>query len=343
MKIRKASVLIGTLACILGATTVSAQEYELKLSSMLPAVTTHHNKVLVPWVEMLEEKSGGRLKVSLFPGSSLCKPTEQYNCVEAGLADIAYGIPGWSPNKFPRTSVVELPFMFKKAETGSHILASLWDQYISKDYPDVQVLAMNVQPAGHINTKDTPVRALEDLDGLQIRTPTAITGDLIEALGATKVGLPSAELYQAISQGTVDGFVLNYEGVVAFKLDEVTQYHTQTSMYSTAFALFMNKDSLAGLPDDLQNLVLDSTSPDSGYWAEIGAIWDSNDAAAKATLVDQGHEIIELSPEERGRWLEKAAPLNQAWVDALTAQGVDDAAEILQAARDLAGASGEEN
>ncbi|MVA96239.1 hypothetical protein GN330_03110 [Nitratireductor sp. CAU 1489] len=341
MKTLKAILTLGTALFASSTHSASAQEYELKLSSMLPAVTTHHKQVLVPWVEMLEEKSGGRLKIALFPGSSLCKPTEQYGCVEAGLADIAYGIPGWSPGRFPRTSVAELPFLFKSAETGSSLLAELWDDYVSKDYPRVQVLAMNTQPAGHISTKTKPVGKMEDLKGLQIRTPTAVVGEMVQALGAQQVGMASSEIYQAMQLGTLDGLVLNYEGLLAFKLDEVTKYHTEVSAYSTTFALFMNKKSLSGLPEDLQALILESTSPASGYWAEIGAKWDGNDQNARSALVEKGHEIITLSAEERARWQEKTAAIYDEWVKSAEERGVDDAAALLDAARGIVAESGE--
>lgn len=342
MKTLKTILTLGAALFALPAGPAFAQDHELKLSSMLPAVTTHHRQVLVPWVEMLEEKSGGRLKVSLFPGSSLCKPTEQYGCVEAGLADIAYGIPGWTPNRFPRTSVTELPFLFKTAETGSRMLAELWDDYISKDYPQVQVLAMNTQPAGHISTSARPVSTMEDLKGLQIRTPTAVVGEMIQALGGQQVGMASSEVYQAMQLGTLDGLVLNYEGLLAFKLDEVTKYHTEVSAYSATFALFMNKDSLASLPEDLQALILDSTSPDSGYWAGIGAKWDGNDQNARSALVDKGHEIIALSAEERARWKQQTAAIQDEWVKSAQERGVDDAAALLAAARAIAAESGED-
>lgn len=334
---------IGLAASLSFATSaVQAQDvYTLSMSSMLPAVTTHHRMVLEPWAAMLKEESGGRLEVEIFPGASLCKPTEQYDCVEAGLADIAYGVPGWSPNRFPRTSVVELPFLFKSAETGSRILAELWDDYISADYEDVQVLTMNVHPSGQINTSKVPVRTIEDLQGLSIRTPTAVTGDVMDLLGATKVGMPSNEVYQAMSQGTIDGFVVNYEGIVSFKLEEVTQYHTEVSMYSTVFALWMNKDSLSGLPEDLQALILESTAPGSGYWSEIAALWDGNDQNARQALVDLGHEIITLEDDEMARWRDATNPIYETWIADMEAAGVSDAADIVAAARAVVEDAGE--
>lgn len=343
MKVRKLTIALGATLAVLFAGAARAEQYELKLSSMLPAVTTHHNQVLVPWAQMLEEKSGGRLKISLFPGSSLCKATEQYGCVEAGLADIAYGVPGWTPNRFPRTSIGELPFLFKSAETGSHMLAELWDEFISKDYPRVHVLAMNAQPAGHISTKTKPVRTIEDLSGLQIRTPTAVVGEMIQSFGAQQVGLSSPEVYQAMQLGTLDGLVLNYEGILAFKLDEVTKYHTEASAYSTIFALFMNKRSLSALPEDLQTLIVDSTSAQSGYWADIGAKWDGNDQNARAALVEKGHEIITLSAEERAKWIERTAPIYEEWVKSAESRGVADAAALADAARKIVAEHGEGN
>lgn len=323
------------------ALPAAAQEpIKLRFSTMLPAVTTHHRLVIEPWVEEVKRRSNGRLEITVFPGSSICKPNQQYECVRDGLVDIAFGLPGWTPNRFPLTSVMELPFMHRTGAVGSQILADLWDEYLAAEYKDVHVLAMNMQPAGHLHTSRRPVRSLPDVSGLKVRAVTAVTGDLLEGLGAVRVGMAIPEVYQAMSNRVIDGFILNYEGVLAFKLQEVSRFHTDVAMYSTPFATMMNRQKYEGLPADLRSILDETTSRASGYWRAIGATWDQNDAKAREALVKAGGEVIEISQDERRKWIERTASIDETWATTMEARGLPGRA-LLKQARALAVKYGE--
>ena len=90
---------------------VAAQEIKLKLSHFIPTSHNHHANVIVPWVEEVKKRTNGRVEITVFPGASLCKPPQQYDCAKSGIADLAWGVTGWTPGRFPLTSVIELPFM----------------------------------------------------------------------------------------------------------------------------------------------------------------------------------------------------------------------------------------
>lgn len=313
---------------------------KLKFSTMLPASTTHYKAVILPWVEELKRRSNGRLSITMYPASSICKATQQYECVRDGLVDIAFGVPGWTPNRFPMTAVMELPFMHRTAATGSQMLADLWPKFLSKEYEDVHVLALNMQPAGHFHTASKPIRTLEDMKGAKLRTVTAVTGDLIEALGGVKVGIASPEVYQAMSNRAIDGFMLNYEGVLAFRLQEVSRYHTEVSAYSTVFATWMNRKTYEALPADLRQIVDQTTSAASGYWKQIGAAWDQNDANARQQLTQGRHEVIELTPAERQRWVAASKVIDEKWVADMEKRGLPGKL-LVEEARALARRYGE--
>jgi TRAP-type C4-dicarboxylate transport system substrate-binding protein len=253
-------------------------DIKLKLSHFAPASHNHHLNVIVPWAQEVKRRTGGRVEITVFPSASLCKPTLQYECARGGIADIAWGVPGWTPNRFPMTSVIELPFMHRTAATGSQMLADLWARYLSREYDDIHVLAMNVHPAGHIHTSTRLIRTLEDFRGMKIRTPTAVVGDMFDMLGAIKVGMPATQIYEAMSQRTVDGFGMPFEALPPFRLHEVSRYHTEIGMYTTAFALMMNKPKYDSLPADIRAVLDETTSPRSGYWRHVGERWDGVEA-----------------------------------------------------------------
>jgi TRAP-type C4-dicarboxylate transport system substrate-binding protein len=328
---------------IVGAVSVSpaaAQEIKLKLSHFVPPSHNHHVAVLAPWVEEVRKRTNGRVEITIFPGATLCKPPQQYECARDGIADIAFAVTGWTPGRFPRSSVIELPFMQRTAATGSQILADLWDKHLKAEYEDVQLLYMNVHPAGHIHTHSKPVRTLDDFRGLKIRTPTATVGDLLEMLGAAKVGMPVTQIYESMSNKVIDGFVVPYEVFPPLKFYEVSRYHTEVGMYTTAFATMMNKKKFESLPADVRKVLVETTSKESGYWKRVGESWDRAEVPGRKTITDRKSEIYVLPKEDRKRWREAVRGLDDKWVAEAEKRGLAGK-ELLKVTRDLSAKYGE--
>lgn len=332
-------VPLALLALLLLPRPGAAQE-KLKFSFFAPPAHNHYQNVILPWAEEIKRRTGGTVELTLFPGGALCKPLQQYECARDGIADLAWGLPGWTPGKFPASGVIELPFMFRTAATGSQILADLWDKYLRREYDDVHVLYMHTHPAGHVHTHTKPVHTMDDMKGLKIRAPTAVIGDLLQLLGASQVGMPTGQIYEAMRSRVVDGFVIPFEAVPPFRLQEVTRYHTETTMYSSAFALYMNKAKYQALPADVRKVLDETTAPEAGTWKRIGEVWDRAEGAGRKLLVDQGHQVITLSKEERRRWQQAARPLDEKFAADLEAKGLPGRA-LVKAARELSVRYGE--
>lgn len=340
MRSLAARVAFALLAVVSPAAPASAQEIKLKLSHFAPASHNHHVNVIMPWVEEVRKRTNGRVEITVFPGASLCKPPQQYDCAKSGIADMAWGVTGWTPGRFPLSSVIELPYMHRTAAVGSQMLADLWPKYLSKEYDDVYVLYMNVHPAGHVHTHSKLVRTLDDFKGLKIRTPTAVVGDMLDTLGATKVGMPANQIYESMSNKVIDGFGMPYEALPSFKLIEVSKYHTEAGMYTTAFAMYMNKARLDSLPPDVQKVLIDTTSPQSGYWRRVGESWDKAEIVGRKATLDQKGEIYILPKDERRRWREAVRSLDEKWVADLEAKKLP-AKPLLSEARALSVKYGE--
>lgn len=325
---------------LLPAGDPAAQEIKLKVSHFVPAAHMHHVTVIVPWAEEVKRRTNGRVEMTIYPGGSLCKPPQQYECAKSGIADIAWGVTGWTPGRFPMTSVLELPFIHRTASVGSQILADLWDGYLKKEYDDVHLLYLNASPTVQVNTHSKPVRTMEDLKGLKIRVSTAVQGDILGLLGATQVGIPAPQIYEAMSQRVIDGFTLTYEAILPWKLLEVSKYHTEVAMSSIVFAAFMNKAKYESLPADVRKVLDETTSPGSGYWKRVGEAWNRADAAARKVIVDRKSEIYVVPREERSRWREAVKGLDEKWAAALDARGLPGK-PLVREARGLSAKYGE--
>lgn len=324
-----AALSFAAIACCAGA--AAAQDVTLRLHQFLPAQATVPTRILQPWIEAIEAESGGRIKIRKFDAMSLGgTPPELLDQARDGVVDIAMAIVGYTPNRFPRSEVFELPFIMKGAEATSR---AYWDLVESDlqdgEFRDVQVLAAWVHGAGSIHSRRA-VRTLEDMDGLKLRAPTRVSYFLLEALGATPVGIPLPATAEALSKGVIDGTVISWEVVPSLRLQELVGYHTEfggeQGLYTTDIVLVMNRARYRELPDDLRAII------DAHSGAELSAMagrtMESFDETGREAARAAGNEIIVIEGEEEARWRAAAGPVYDKWYAEMEAKGIDGPALV---------------
>ena len=304
-----------------GAALAQDKPIELKFSSWVGSAHGHHTAVMAPWAKMVEERSGGRLKVTIYPGSTLGKPADHYDLVVNGIADLAFTVPGYTPGRFPLLSVAELPGVgFKTAKGGSQAIWALSDKYFKAEFKDVKLLWLWVHPPGHFHLAKKQVRVLEDLAGLKIRAATPMLTNMVKGLGAIPVSITAPDTYTALERGTVDGTIFPWEAISSFKIAEVLKYHVDSGLYVAPFLTFMNQKKYDSLPPDLRKVIDDL----SGTWgAEFtGIAWDKNEHEGIAAIKKAGGTIYKLPAEERQRWAARLKFMDEEWVKGLEAKGL---------------------
>lgn len=311
-----------------------AQEVTLRLHQFLPPPAPIPAQILKPWAAGIEEASDGRLTIEHFDAMSLGgRPPELMDQARDGVVDIAMTVVGYTPGRFPRTEVFELPFMMTDPVATA---AAYWEMvdtdWQENEYKDVKVLGAWVHGPGLVHTKDG-VTSLEDMDGLTLRGPTRIINNLLAELGAEPVGMPLPTIPEALSKGVVKGTVLPWEVTSAIRLSELVDNHTEfagdEALYTAAIVLVMNKDKYDSLPDDLKE-ILDAESGAKLSTFATQVMWDM-DAPAREIAVNAGNNIVELDEAEVARWKEASQPVVDAWIADMDAQGIDGAALIEQA------------
>src|SRR5262249_18469911 len=189
-------------AAMLGVTmrSAAADPITLKFSHFLGPTSFFQTDVVEPWAKELEAKTNGQVKVEIFNAASpLGKPTEQASQVKAGTVDIALGLRGAEGDKFPGSSVIELPFLVPNALAGSRALWALYaDGTLADEYKDYKVLALFVHNPGLIHTANKRVVNLADLKGLRFRAPNKTVAAALEHVGATPVILHVNEVMEAV-------------------------------------------------------------------------------------------------------------------------------------------------
>ena len=186
------------LAALSGGAAL-AQEVTLRLHQFLPPQANVPALVLDVWAETIERESGGRIAIESYPAMALGgTPPELMDQVIDGIADIAWTVNGFTPGRFPRSEVFELPFFLNDARAASYAYWQLaQEEMASADYADVHLLATWVHGPGMFHT-NVPVRTPEDLQGLKIRGGSRMVNDLLTRLGAEPVGMPVTMIPEAL-------------------------------------------------------------------------------------------------------------------------------------------------
>ena len=319
-----------------GATPALAQEVTLRLHQFLPAQANVPKHVLDVWADKVEADSDGRIEIQRFPSMQLGgKPPELVDQVVDGVADIIWTVAGYTPGRFPRVEVFELPFVMNDAEATSRAYWTLAEETMfEEDFRDVHVLGLWVHGPGVIHSKE-PIESVGDLDGVKLRAPTRLTTQLFDELGATSIGMPVPAVPEALSKGVIDATVIPWEVTAALKVPELVDHHTEfgdASLYTTAFLFAMNEDAYAELSDDLK-AVIDANSG-LEFSAFAGRTMQEHDAPARELAVERGNTIVELSPEQVEEWRAASEATIEGWLGEADAAGLDGTA-LLERARAL--------
>ncbi|MEK9644608.1 MAG: TRAP transporter substrate-binding protein DctP, partial [Alphaproteobacteria bacterium] len=180
------------------------------------------DQLMAPWGKDLESKNVG-IKVLGFPGSQIGgKPPGAFKRVVNGIADIEFGLQGYTSTVFPKTMVAEIPMQFDNAIDATRGLWRILDKYLNDEYSRVKVLGLWATDTPVLMTNKV-VKTPADLAGVKLRTPSRDQAEIIKGLGAIPVAMPMPATYQAIEKGVVDGSLVGISVVKSFKLAEVVK------------------------------------------------------------------------------------------------------------------------
>ncbi len=321
-------------ALTLAAGAVQAQEVVLKLHHFLPAQHQNQQTVIEPWAQTINEQSGGRIKVEIYPSMQLGgKPPQLLDQVRDGLTDIAWALPGYTAGRFPKISVFELPFMVSNAEATSQALQAYYEEHARDEFADYKILWFHTHARGLIHTREATVDSADDIDGLKLRAPNRSIGSALEALGASPVFMPVPALPEALSKGVVDGAVIPWEIVPALKVQELAPNHAVTpgerGFYTAVFVFAMNKDKYESLPDDLKKVIDDNSGIEMSKFS--GQRWDIAEENGLKVVTDRGNPITEIAASEMDVIRDKTRVVTEQWISDMGEEGqaLYDAADAL--------------
>ena len=314
MKISLFGLFIGFL--VMNA-SVRAEEIILRYHSFLPLPHSANSKLVKPWGERVKKDSNGEITLEIYPAMQLGgRPPQLVDQVREGVVDIIWTVAGYTPGRFPKLEVFDLPFMASTAVATSQAAQEFAETVGASDLEEYKVLAVHVHAPGTIHTKNTLIKSINDFKGLKIRGPTRVITGMLSSLGATPVGMPVPEVAPSLSKGVIDGMVVPWEVMPSFKLHELTKAHTEISgdrgLYTTPFLFLMNKRRYESLSSE-HRAIIDKHS--GMVLAKIaGQIWDEIEEPARKLAVEAGGEFFELSGETLETMKSLGANVRKDWI-----------------------------
>lgn len=291
----------------------SMEAVELKLAHFFPGTHPAETELVQGWAKEIKQATNNLVTITSYPGETLAKAADIYNGVVEGVADIGISAFAYSKGRFPILEAFEQPgVVYKNSKVASKVAWEAIKELNPKEVQDTKLLMVIATGPGDLFTK-TPIRKLDDLKGMQIRA-TGLSAETLGMLGATPVGMPQSEAYEALSKGIVKGNLSPIEVLKSWKQAEVTSYITETPfLYNTLFFVTMNLEKWNSFPEDIQKSITETTEKFFDQTA-IG-LWDKQNEAARSYAVDEKKmEVITLSEEEADKWIEKVKPMQDKYI-----------------------------
>lgn len=257
------------------------------------------------WKNLIEEKSGGTIKVELFPSSQLGSKTDLIDQMIAGapvctIADGAF----YAERGVPDFGIVFAPYLFDSWEECWKLTESDWyaEQSAKLQENGLKILASNwIYGDRHTMTKK-PVHSPEDLEGMKVRVANSmifIKG--FECLGATPTPMALGDVYTALQQGTIDGLENPLPVLYNGKFQEVSKYLVLDGHVKNFTTWVMGNDFFNSLTPEQQTILIETAE-------EAGIKNNEFQAAAEqevlSKLVTEGVTVYEPTEEERAAFRE---------------------------------------
>ncbi|WP_185984625.1 TRAP transporter substrate-binding protein [Aureimonas mangrovi] len=291
----------------------------LKLAHFVAPTHTLTEAIVTPLTEGIAPSG---LVIETYPAGKLgAGPADQYVRVVQGVADIVWGLPGYTSSQFPLAMLTELPGAQPDGMTGADFL---WNGYdaglLEREFPRTEPLALWTAEPAVLILRDHEVREPQDLRGLKIRVSSSITGEIVQALGAIPVQMAATDVYNAMQTGLVDGVITGSSAISDFRFDEVLSHVTLgIPLGNQSFYVVANAARVGSLPDSEREALRAASGRELSRHAE--AAWNAKGESAIAALRERDQGIVtELTPDEMSAFEAILLPLTQEKVAELGAE-----------------------
>jgi C4-dicarboxylate-binding protein DctP len=296
---RIAQVIVVALALAFAASAQAQQPIVIKFSHVV-AIDTPKGKAAEYFKKLAEERTKGRVKVELYPNSSLFKDGEEMEALQLGSVQmLAPSLAKFGPLGVREFEVFDLPYIFDDTAELHKVTAGPVGAALFKKLESKGIVGLAYWDNGFkVMSANKPIRMPADYKGLKMRIQSSkVLGDEMKALGSIPQVMAFSEVYQALQTGVVDGTENPPSNFYTQKMQEVQKYLALTNHGYLGYAVIVNKKFWDGLPADIRT-TLEGAMKDATKFANDIA-QKENDDAIEAVRKTGKTEIITLTAEQK--------------------------------------------
>jgi C4-dicarboxylate-binding protein DctP len=306
----RALVALATVVAACGVASVSAQEPIVIKFSHVVATDTPKGKGADKFKQLAEERTKGRVKIEVYPNSTLYKDKEELEALQLGAVQmLAPSLAKFGPLGVKEYEAFDLPFIFPDKAALARVTEGPIGAQLFKKLEERGIHGLAYWDNGFKDmTANKPLRKPDDFKGLKMRIQSSKVLDAqFRALGANPQVLAFSEVYQAMQTGVVDGSENTPSNIYSQKVHEVQKYLTVSEHGYIGYAVITNKKFWDGLPADVRT-TLEGAMKDATRYANEIAQKENDDALANIKAAGRT-EIIQLTPAEKAEWRKAMQPV----------------------------------
>ena len=308
---KRLAIALAVMLSLAAGQPASADEPIVIKFSHVVAPDAPKGKAALFFKELAEKYTAGRVKVEVYPNSSLYKDKEELEALQLGSVQLlAPSIAKFSPLGVKEFDVFDLPFLLSDEARARQMMASPMMADLNKKLEAKGVLPLAYWDNGaHDYTANKPLISPEDFRGMKMRIQGGKVQDAVaRELGAIPQIIAFGELYQALQTGVVDGEDNVPTNILTQRFYEVQKHLTISHHSRLTYAFVTNKTFWNSLPDDVR-AQLDRAVKETSVFFNDTAAKDNSDAIEKIKASGKT-EIHVLTEAEKKAWIAKLMPVH---------------------------------
>lgn len=260
------------------------------------------------FADLVSEKSGGKIKVRLFPGGTLGGDLQTVSALQGGTLDLTVLNSGILAAQVPEFAMLDFPYLFNNTKEAHAVIDGEVGQQLHARLENKGLVGLGYWDLGFRNLTNSkhPVTRPEDMQGLKIRViQSPIYLETFKALGANPVPMPFPEVYTGLEQRTVDGQENPFTVILGSKFNEVQKYLSTTNHIYNPQSFIIGQKTWQKLNADEQALIREAAREAQTYQRQV-----TEDSQNKALETLKGSmQVNEIAPQEVERFREKVKPV----------------------------------
>ena len=305
---RRAAMAVVALATLAATGLAGAQERSFKFALQNPK--GHPLEVgAAKFAELVAAKSGGKMKVNVFPGGTLGGDAANVSALQGGTIEFVMLNSGILASQVKDFEVFDFPFMFANPKEADAVVDGAFGQKLHARLLDKGIVGLAYTELGfrNITNSKRAVNTVEDLAGLKLRViPNAINVDWVKAVGANPTPMAFPEVYAGLEQKAIDGQEKPLSVILANKFYEVQKHLAVTNHQYNPQSLIFSKKIWDTLSGDERKILQDAATEAARHQRQVNR---EQAAGQLDQLKKAGMQVTEFSAAEQAKLREKFKPV----------------------------------